>query len=806
MPSAPHLILDEVTDAPPPRFKRWIVLAALLFIAFLIVHNAVPLYTDFLWFKEVGYTNVFSATIAAKLMMFAVCGAAFFGLLYGNVWYARRMASEQGDRLLMQRFGPQWGGMLQRGLGWILLLATGFFSLWAGRMGAEQWANWLEFTHGVPFHAADPVFHNDIGFYVFRLPFLNFVYGFLLITILLTLAAVVAVHVADRAIESFAGLPDVRPGARGQVLLLAALATLVQAFGTFLSRYDLLFNENGGFVGAGYADLHYRLFALNAQFVLLVITAILCAAAMFKFRLAKLAVGGAVAWVAAMILLGSIIPSLLQKAVVAPNEFSMESEYIGRNIAATRQGFGLTNVRNVDGFPADESLNAAGLRANSDTLDNIRLWDYDYLAKVYAQTDTVKTYYKFAQMNLDGSQSQNIDIDRYPINGKMRQVMLGAREMDSAALPGAAQTWQNRRLSYTHGYGLAMSPVNAVTDGLPNYFLQGFPPQAQGEALNPASLTSTKDARHPTPDTRYPSLQITRPQIYFGQLTQDYVFVNSTQDEFDYPATDAANGAGGLKDHYTKYAGKGGIQIGDSEIAKLAFSMRLGDANILLSRNFKPETRVLIRRDIRERIQTVAPFVQQDRDPYLVATDDGKLILDCGLLHAFRPLPLFHAAKCRRRPADRHRPELYPQQHQGDGGRLRRLGEFVYRGRKRPDSADLRPDFSRPAQAAVRTADGLKRAFALPGGFVPLAALGLCRLPCGRSPRFLSERGRLVYSDGTQRNRHAAQPGNGRSGNVRRANGTLLRDDASAATGDARQYAGRNGPRRIPADESAFAH
>ena len=495
MPSAPHLILDEVTDAPRPRFKRWIVLAALLFVAFLVIHNAVPLYTDFLWFKEVGYTNVFTATIAAKLTMFAVFGAAFFGLLYGNVFYARRLASEQGDRLLMQRFGPQWGGMLQRGLGWILLLATGFFSLWAGRMGVEQWANWLEFTHGVPFHAADPVFHNDIGFYVFRLPFLNFVYGFLLITILLTLAAVVAVHVADRAIESFAGLPDVRPGARGQVLLLAALAALVQAFGTFLSKYDLLFNENGGFVGAGYADLHYRLFALNAQFVLLLITATLCVAAMAQFRWAKLAVGGAVAWVAAMILLGSIIPSLLQKAVVAPNEFSMESEYIGRNIAATRQGFGLTNVRNVDGFPADESLNAAGLRANADTLDNIRLWDYEYLAKVYAQTDTVKTYYKFAQMNLDGSQSQNIDIDRYPINGKMRQVMLGAREMDSAALPAAAQTWQNRRLSYTHGYGLAMSPVNKVVDGLPDYFVKGFPPQfqapaipsAQDDAFNPKS-------------------------------------------------------------------------------------------------------------------------------------------------------------------------------------------------------------------------------------------------------------------------------------------------------------------------------
>ena len=672
MPKSPVLILEE-TDAPRPRLTRFFVLAALLFGAFLLVHNAVPLYTDWLWFREVGYTTVFTTTIFAKLTLFALFGLAFFGLLYGSVFYARRLASNQGDRLLMERFGPQWGGVLQRGLGWIVLLVAGFTSLWAGRIATDQWANYLEFNRGVPFHATDPVFHNDIGFYVFRLPFLNFVYGFLLAALLLTLVATVAVHIADRAIESFAGLPEIRPAVRGQVLLLAGLLALVQAFGTFLGKFDLLFNENGGFVGAGYADLHYRLLAINAQFVLLLLTAALCFVAIAKFSLFRWAVGGAVGWGLAMVFLGGIVPSALQKIVVAPNEFSLEQEYIKANIAATRQGFGLTNVRNIDNFPADESLNAAGLRANADTLDNARLWDYDYLAKVYAQTDTVKTYYKFAQTNLDGSQSQNMDIDRYPIGGKMRQVMLGAREMDSAALPGAAQTWQNRRLSYTHGYGLAMSPVNKVTDGLPDYLIQGFPPQAkagfgvrvsgvggqatearekgkgkrgkteEAESIQNAELP-TPDTRHPTPasstpETRNPSLQVTRPEIYFGQLTQDYVFTDTTQAEFDYPASDAANGAGGLKDHYTNYQGKGGIRIGDSELAKLAFGLRLGDANILLARNLKPETRVLIRRDIRERIQTVAPFVQQDRDPYLVITDDGKLvwIVDCYTLSDHYP-------------------------------------------------------------------------------------------------------------------------------------------------------------------------
>ena len=249
----PPLRFSELDEEPPRSGSRriWILLG-LLFLGFLIYHNVMPLYTDWLWFREVGYTTVFTTTAVAKSLLFVVFGGLFFLVFYGNAAFARRIAPEFADRFLMEKLGPEWGKTLQRSLSVILLCVSGFLSLWAGRVAVENWSRWLEFAHGVPFHAADPVFGNDIGFYVFRLPFIAAVYSFLLGTLLLTLLVVVAIHIADRAIESFAGLPDVRGGVRAQLLLLLASLALVQAFGTRLNAYDLLLSDNGIYVGAGY--------------------------------------------------------------------------------------------------------------------------------------------------------------------------------------------------------------------------------------------------------------------------------------------------------------------------------------------------------------------------------------------------------------------------------------------------------------------------------------------------------------------------------------------------------------------------
>lgn len=591
--------------------RRTLGLLALLFAGFLVVHNLVPLYTDWLWFGEVGFRRVFTTTIIARTALFSGFGLLFFALFYGNLRLARRMAPEAGDHIWIERLGPALASTIRRAIDALLLVFAVFLSLWAGRIASDHWTEALEFLCGTPFGTPDPVFGIDVGFFVFRLPVLHFLADFLLGALALTGIAVIGIHIFGQAIQSWAGLPQIAAGVRAQLLVLAGALAATLAFQTRLNAYELLFAENGSFTGAGYADLTYRLFARHVEMTVLCLTALACLATLRRGRGFRAPLFGGVAWVGCAVILGQIVPAAGQKLSVAPNESAMEKEFIARNIRYTRQGFGLDQVRRVDNYPADESLTTASLNANRDTLENVRLWDYPYLARVYSQNQTVKNYYKFAQAGLLGTAETNIDIDRYMIGGRKREVMLAARELDVASLPAAAQTWQNQRLAYTHGYGLVMSPVNAVRNGDPVYYLQGFPVTASPEAA---------------------ALKITRPEIYYGQLAHEYVFVDTQQQEFDYPSTDSAAGAGGTQDHYTSYAGKGGIRIGDAPLAKLAFSLRLGDGNVLLANGFKPETRVLFRRDIRERLQTVAPFVQQDADPYLVIdTASGRLvwIIDC---------------------------------------------------------------------------------------------------------------------------------------------------------------------------------
>jgi uncharacterized membrane protein (UPF0182 family) len=592
------------------RRPAWPFVLAGLFLLFIVVQNAVPIYTDWLWFGEVGYRNVFFTTIESKLLLFFVFGIAFFALFYMSLRHARSLRPESADRFLLQTLGPEWSGFVGRGIGWLLFVVALFISLWAGRLAVDYWSNWLEFVHGVPFGIRDPVFGIDAGFYVFKVPFLRFACDFVFYSILVTGIAVVAIHVADRAIETVGGLPEAEPRVKKQLLLLAAGLALMRALSCRLDAYDLLLSDNNVFSGAGYTDLHVRLLGLDLQMLLLGLTVVVCVVAIFRRGEFRWPIIAACSWLACMVVFGMLLPAVVEKAYVEPNQYLAEREYISRNIKYTREGFGLKTVRQVTDFPADLSLDAAGLKSDQTTLDNVRLWDYDYLGQVYGQLQTIKTYYKFRRTAPDGSTQDNIDIDRYPAGGTVREVMLAARELDASSV---SQTWQNQRMAYTHGYGVVMSPVNRVAQGGPAYFLQGIPVVTSPEAAD---------------------IRISQPDIYFGQLDQDYVFVETEQQEFDYPTTEGGGQAGqlGAQDHYTRYHGKGGIRIGDAPLAKLAFSLRLGDPNVLLARGFRSGTRVLFRRDVRERVQAVAPFLQLDGDPYLVVEpDNGRLVwvLDC---------------------------------------------------------------------------------------------------------------------------------------------------------------------------------
>ena len=610
-PGRPIIIVDGGDFERPRSLWKLIALAAILFGGFLFVHNASPLYADWLWFKETGYSNVFTTTIVAKSTLYIVFALIFFAVFYGNLYLAQRLAPESGNRILSERFGVQISKMLMKGLNWILLAIGAFMSLWAGRLVAEGWASWLEFTHSTTFNQKDPVFGHDLSFYVFQLPFWRLLYQFGISTLLLTLASVSLLYFAGRAVETLTGLSKLAPGIKIQILSLLAALALVQAFGTRLASYELLTSDNHKFFGAGFTDLHYRLFGFNAQMILLVLTALACIVTLFRGKDLRFPLAGVAAWGVSWLICGLALPGIIQKTYVEPNEFSVEKEYIERNIKFTRMGFGLENVKRVNEFPADQSLTAKGIAENKDTLDNVRLWDYPYIAKVYSQLQTVKSYYKFESEAVGGGRSYNIDVDRYQIGGRLRQVMLGGRELDTSGLPDTAQSWQNQRLAYTHGYGVVMSPVNRTIQGLPDYFLSGFPVVASPEASN---------------------LKVTQPAIYYGQIEHSYVFTNTEQPEFDFPSSGNGDGAKESQDHYSRYAGAGGVPIGSNALARWAFSIMLGDPNILLTRSFTPETKLLYRRDIRDRIQTVASFVQQDSDPYLIVdTGTGKLVwmVDC---------------------------------------------------------------------------------------------------------------------------------------------------------------------------------
>ncbi len=607
----PIIVGSDGSPTKPTGPWRLVIPALILFALFELVHNGAPLYCNWLWFREVGFPGVFTTTIAAKTGLYVGFGLLFFLCFYGNLTIAQRATPNTALRAMMGRFGPQVGLALQRWTGWILFGIAAFFSLWAGRLASESWSAWLEFTHPTAFGVKDPVFGTDVSFYVFQLPFLHSLWAFCMGTLILTLIAVVLLHFGNRAVETLTGLPTAPPAVRAQLLILVALLALTQAFGTHLGSYDLLTSDNGKFTGAGYADLHYRLFAIRVQTVLLVTVALTCFLPIWRgsgFRWPAFAAGG---WLAALLILGNVVPGVAQKTFVEPNEFSMEQEFIRRNIEFTRRGFNLQGVQRINDFPADESLDAAGIAANRDTLDNVRLWDHPYLYKVYSQLETVKNYYKFEREGVNGQRTNNIDIDRYTIGGKLRQVMLGTREMDTSGLPEFAQSWQNQRLAYTHGYGVVMSPVNKTVQGLPDYFLSGIP-----VTTSPSS----------------PEIRVTEPRIYYGQIEHSYVFADSEQPEFDYPSTGSGKAGGDAQDKTVRYQGKGGIPIGNSALARWAFSLNLGDPNILLTRSFTPATRLLYRRDIRDRIQTVAPFVQQDGDPYMVVDPDtGRMVwvVDC---------------------------------------------------------------------------------------------------------------------------------------------------------------------------------
>ena len=473
---------------------------------------------------------------------------------------------------------------------WGSVIVIVILSLIFGSVLAARWELFLRFTSSVPFGQVDPVYGQDLGFYIFNLPLYSFIQGWILGLGIVTLLATIGLNFINYSLR---GSSYSLTGARlAHISVIAALIMLTLAVGHWLDRWALVLSEDGAVFGATYADLNARRPALLIMTIVAAAAAILMAANVFLREL-RMVLGAVVLWVVLGLVLNSAWPALIQQFSVTPNEFVRESPYIERNIELTRQAFALDRIEEAF-FQAEPEVGVDLIEDNIITINNIRLWDYRPLSSVYRQIQLIRPYYDF----------KDADVDRYYIDGEYKQVLLSAREVAPEKLNPQDQTWVNNKLSYTHGIGIAMSPATEFTpEGRPEFYAKDIP--ADG-----AIPIGRKDGETP------PDIVVDNPRIYYGENTIDYVIVNSNTQEIDYQTE-----SGDLfRNHYD---GNGGIEL-DSFFRKLAYAWQFGDINILISGEITPDSRLQYRRQVQERVASVAPFLQLDRDPYIVAAN-GRL-------------------------------------------------------------------------------------------------------------------------------------------------------------------------------------
>jgi hypothetical protein len=569
---------------------------SLLLIVLLIVAlgtQAVPLYSDWLWFQEVRLQSVFLTILGTKLLLAFASGLAFAILVYANLSLAGRFTAADVLLEVEDRFGLPSRLVIEPYFRRLLLPGALGLGVLAAFRGAAEWETYLRFANALPFGIQDPIFQRDVGFYVFRLPFLSALYTWLFVSFGLTALLTALTYLLYRGIQLTARGPIIARMARAHLLVLGACLLLIKAFGYRLDISRLLLSPRGVVFGAGYSDIHANLPALKLLSILAVFAALLCLAQITQ-RGWRLVLGGLGLLIAASVIGQALYPGFVQRFRVVPNEIVAESPYITHNISFTRRAYGLDRIDELE-FPAEDELTREALRRNDLTIKNIRLWDHRPLLTTYAQLQEIRTYYKFV----------DVDNDRYHLDGEYRQVMLSARELSYQHLP--SRSWINEHLIFTHGYGVVLGPVNRITpQGLPEFLIKDIPPVSAGP------------------------VKVTRPEIYYGEVANDYVIVRTHAQELDYPSGD--------KNVYTTYAGDGGVVL-DSFTRKLLFAARYGTIKILLSRDLTPDSRIMYYRQVSERVKKAVPFLRFDRDPYLVISDDGRLfwIIDAYTLASTYP-------------------------------------------------------------------------------------------------------------------------------------------------------------------------
>lgn len=566
--------------------KRLLLIGLILLFIFTAVFIG-KFYIPLVWLKSIGYSSVFWKIILSQLLVGIFFTILFFILSYTNFDYVRRYipAIHRVEFFEQDTMRPEieFYRSLQRFQisKKIVFIFSATISIFMGISESVNWERTLIFLNQVPTGINDPIFGKDISFYLFSLPFLEYFRNWMSFAIGLILLVIVLVYITKRTIRFENRKISMDAPVKLHISILLGIYLLLQAAYFWINAHKVMYSTQGAVYGAGYTDIHVNLLAFRVSMILCILAAIVVMIFSNKKDI-RLPIISIVSVMVVYTILSGFLPEIVQRVNVSPNELDRERQYLMNEIEYTRKAFGLDKIIEED-FPFEGHLGYLDIQKNPETINNIRLWDWRPLEQTFNQIQAIRLYYEFF----------GVDIDRYYLNGNYQQVMIAARELNNKKLAYEAQTWVNERLTFTHGYGAVMAPVNRVEpDGLPHLSIKDIPP------------VSAVD------------LKISRPEIYYGESMENYVIVNTENREFDYPK--------GNENVYAHYQGTGGIPI-NSLWHRLLFAIQFKDMNILLTRSFTSESRILLYRNVVDRAIKVAPFLVYDRDPYIVISNDGRL-------------------------------------------------------------------------------------------------------------------------------------------------------------------------------------
>jgi len=574
--------------------NKKLIIIGIGFVGVLLLWIGISIYPEWLWFENLGFSPVFWTMLLSKFG-FGLMVWLLLALIIGtNIYAANRLnprIGTGGDFKVADGYVSQFG-LSTATLKTLVTAFILFLTFYIASKGSTQWDLLMRYLYQQPFGSTDPVFNRDIGFYLFSLPFYIFIQNLLLILFVVAALTTMGWYLKNGALKiegdfsRIQGVPPALPkislaeNVKKHLIFLGGIVVLLLTWAYRLKMFGLLYSAQGPAFGASYTDVHIKVLAYKVIVLVSIGFAVVLFINAFKLR-AKLIWISAGIWIGIVLVLGTGLPILVQKVIVKPNELAKETPYIAYNIDYTRKAYNLNKIKVVN-FEVNDQLSTQDLKQHDVTIQNIRIWDERPLLQTYRQIQAIRLYYDF----------NNVDVDRYLVNNQYRQIMLAAREMVVNKLPPQANTWVNRHLTYTHGYGLAASPVNEVTrEGLPRLFIKDLPPSFE------------------------PDLRVVRPEVYYGEKTDDYVLVNTKAREFDYPKGD--------KNVYTTYQGKGGIHI-KSFFRRLLFAIEFMDPQILFTTYLSPESRIMFNRRIDQRTNSIAPFLDYDGDPYLVVS--GRML------------------------------------------------------------------------------------------------------------------------------------------------------------------------------------